>query len=410
MFSLGVSLRKALFVAVDNKTKISETVFQHEKKRTHAEWSRNTLKILLTGITGLVGASVATELLRKHPDYEFVAICRAGRTQTAQDRVERTIAEQCAFDGFPGQEKELMPRIQVVSGDVTALPFDEIAKYGPFDVMFHCAADVNLGKDPEGKTYATNMNGTINAIEAVRRFNIPIMHYVSTAYVAGTCVGRVMEDEMPATGWINSYERSKFNAEKLVRESGIPFSIYRPSIIVGRLSDGLIRKPLAFYRILEFLGSLKSHRCHKMGLPANGPLELSFRFQSGTSDKIYFVPVDYVQKSISRLFEIPVANKTYHITGESPVSTEMIAEALSCVLKTSGLTVVEKVENPTKEELLMNKMIEDLIPYFTTQITFDNSNVRAALGDEILDWKQDIPFLKRMAYSFYKKEYTNLVD
>ena len=215
---------------------------------------------------------------------------------------------------------------------------------------------------------------------------------------------------MPATGWINSYERSKFNAEKLVRESGIPFSIYRPSIIVGRLSDGLIRKPLAFYRILEFLGSLKSHRCHKMGLPANGPLELSFRFQSGTSDKIYFVPVDYVQKSISRLFEIPVANKTYHITGESPVSTEMIAEALSCVLKTSGLTVVEKVENPTKEELLMNKMIEDLIPYFTTQITFDNSNVRAALGDEILDWKQDIPFLKRMAYSFYKKEYTNLVD
>ena len=368
-----------------------------------------TLKILLTGITGLVGASVVTELLRKHSDYEIVAICRTGRNQTAQGRVERTIAEQCAFDGFPGEEAELMKRITVVNGDVTQLPFDELAKYGPYDTMFHCAADVNLGKDPEGKTYATNMNGTINAIEAVRKFNIPNLHYVSTAYVAGTSVGRVMEDDMPATGWINSYERSKFNAEKLVRESGIPFSIYRPSIIVGRLKDGLIRKPLAFYRILEFLGRLKSHRCHKLGIAPNAPLELSLRLQSKTSDKIYFVPVDYVQTAISSLFLHPTENKTYHITGESPVSTDMIAEACSTILKATGLRVMENVPEPTGEEQLLNKMIEDLMPYFTTQIIFDNTNVRKALGDEVLDWKQDLDFLKRMAYSYYKQEMPDLV-
>ena len=368
-----------------------------------------TLKILLTGITGLVGASVVTELLRKHSDYEIVAICRTGRNQTAQGRVERTIAEQCAFDGFPGEETELMKRITVVNGDVTQLPFDELAKYGPYDTMFHCAADVNLGKDPEGKTYATNMNGTINAIEAVRKFNIPNLHYVSTAYVAGTSVGRVMEDDMPATGWINSYERSKFNAEKLVRESGIPFSIYRPSIIVGRLKDGLIRKPLAFYRILEFLGRLKSHRCHKLGIAPNAALELSLRLQSKTSDKIYFVPVDYVQTAISRLFLLPTENKTYHITGESPVSTDMIADACSTILKATGLRVMENVPEPTAEEQLLGKMIGDLIPYFTTQIIFDNTNVRKALGDEVLDWKQDLDFLKRMAYSYYKQEMPDLV-
>ena len=369
-----------------------------------------TLKILLTGITGLVGASVVTTLLRNHADYEVVAICRTGRNQTAQGRVERTIAEQCAFDGFPGEEVELMKRITVVNADVTQLPFDELAKYGPYDTMFHCAADVNLGKDPEGKTYATNMNGTINAIEAVRRFNIPNLHYVSTAYVAGTSVGRVMEDDMPATSWINSYERSKFNAEKLVRESGIPFSIYRPSIIVGRLKDGLIRKPLAFYRILEFFGRLKSHRCHKLGIAPNAPLELSLRLESKTSDKIYFVPVDYVQNAIASLFLHPTVNKTYHITGESPVSTDMIAEACSTILQATGLQVVEKVDNPTGEEQLLNKMIEDLKPYFTTQITFDNSNVRSTLGPEVLDWKQDIDFLKRMAYSYYKQEMPDLVD
>lgn len=378
--------------------------------RDSSRMEYRTLKILLTGITGLVGASVVTELLRKHSDYEVIAICRSGHNHPAQLRVERTIAEQCAFDGIPGAETELLKRITVIDGDVTKLPFDEIAKYAPFDTMFHCAADVNLGKDPEGKTYATNMNGTINAIEAVRRFNIPNLHYVSTAYVAGTSVGRVMEDDMPATGWINSYERSKFDAEKLVRESGIPFSIYRPSIIVGRLKDGLIRKPLAFYRILEFFGRLKSHRCHKKGIAPNAPLDLSLRLQSKTSDKIYFVPIDYVQTAISSLFLHPTVNKTFHITGESPVSTDLIAEACSTVLKTSGLCVLENVPDPTAEEQLLGKMIGDLMPYFTTQIIFDNTNVRNTLGDEVLNWKQDLAFLKRMAYSYYKQEMPDLVD
>ena len=337
------------------------------------------MNILLTGITGLVGASVVTALLRNHPDFKIVAICRGNSAQTAQERTELTMRAQCEFDGDPASYDSIISRITVISGDVTKLPFDEIAKYGPYDVMFHCAADVNLGKDPEGKTYATNMNGTLNAVEAVKRFNIPRFQYVSTAYVAGTFAGRVMEDTMPATGWINSYERSKFDAEKYVRENvGVPYTIYRPSIIVGRRSDGVIRKPLAFYRILEY--------------------------------KIYFVPIDYVQESMSKLFMIPEKNRTYHITGDSPVSTEMIGIACRSILKVTGLRTVETNDDPSKDEKLVSRMIEDLIPYFSTQITFDNSNVRADLGDEILNWKLDVLFLRRMAYSYYKQEIPGIVE
>ena len=119
--------------------------------------------------------------------------------------------------------------------------------------------------------------------------------------------------------------------------------------------------------------------------------------------------MDYVQTAISRLFLLPTENKTYHITGESPVSTDMIAEACSTILKATGLRVMENVPDPTTEEQLLGKMIGDLIPYFTTQIIFDNTNVRKALGDEVLDWKQDLDFLKRMAYSYYKQEMPDLV-
>lgn len=362
-----------------------------------------TLKILLTGITGLVGSSVVTALLRAHKDYKIVAICRAGRTQTAQDRVEQTIREQCEFDGHPEAADDILKRIDVIAGDVTSLPFDEIAKRAPFDVMFHCAADVNLGKDPEGKTFATNLNGTKNALEAVKRFNIPILHYVSTAYVAGLTNGRVMENELPAKDFNNSYERSKFEAEKLVHNCGVPYTIYRPSIIVGRLSDGLIRKPLAFYRILEFIGKVKRHRCYKGGIKPDQPLDMQLRIQSDLSDKIYFVPIDFVQSAITRLFMLPPQNKTYHVTGESPVCTDDISAAVATVLKATGLSVQKEVDNPTKDEKAVTKMIGDLIPYFASQIVFDNSEIKKALGDDALAWRMDLDFLVRMASSYYKQ-------
>lgn len=369
------------------------------------------MNILLTGITGLVGASVVTAILRKHPDYRIVAICRGNSAQTAQQRTELILKSQCDFDGDPESYDSIISRVTVIQGDVTKMPFDEIAKYAPYDVMFHCAADVNLGKDPEGKTYATNMNGTLQAVEVLQRFNIPSFHYVSTAYVAGKCEGRVMEDTMPATDWVNSYERSKYNAEKYVRDTvKVPYTIYRPSIIVGRRSDGVIRKPLAFYRILEFFGRLKSNRAMKAGVPANKPLEINLRVASPKSELIYFVPVDYVQYAISNLFEVPQKNRTYHITGDSPVSTDMIKVAVRDLLQTTGLDLVETIDNPTRDEILVSRMIEDLIPYFSTQIIFDNSNVYEDLGAEALNWKQDIRFLKRMAYSYFKQEYPQVVE
>ena len=368
------------------------------------------MKVLLTGITGLVGASFVTAVLSKHDDIEIVAICRDGRGVTAQARAEKIVREQCEFDGIPELADKVLSHVKVISGDVKSFPVDEIVANGPYDTFFHCAADVNLGKDPAGKTYETNLEGTRNAIALAQQLKVKELHYVSTAYVAGTSVGRVMEGDLPAPGFVNSYEKSKYNAEKLVQQCGIPYTIYRPSIIVGRLSDGLIRKPLAFYRILEFLGKFKKHYCVKNGMKPSAPIKLSLRMQSQLSDKIYFVPVDYVQKAISELFFKPATNKCYHVTGESPVATKWIEEAVSSVLKVEGMVVLEHVENPTNEELMVMRMIEDLMPYFASQIIFDNTQIKADLGAEALAWKQDVAFLKRMAYSFYKQTCPELVE
>jgi thioester reductase-like protein len=219
-----------------------------------------------------------------------------------------------------------------------------------------------------------------------------------------------MEGTLPATGFNNSYERSKFEAEKLVMNCGIPYTIYRPSIIVGRLSDGLIRKPLAFYRILEFLGKIKKHYCKKNGIKPNAEISLDVRLLAGWSDRVYFVPVDYVQAAISRLFFKPVQNKCYHITGESPVTTKDIEASVVQTLKVIGMKIVESADDLTPQEKMVQAMIGDLMPYFVSNITFDSSNVRAELGPEILDWKLDLAFLKRMAVSYYKQTCPELVE
>ena len=166
------------------------------------------MKLLLTGITGLVGASFVTATLRSRNDIRIVAICRSGRGQTAQERVNQVIAEQCAFDGTPELAEDMLRRIEVISGDVKNFPVDEIVAKGPYDVFFHCAADVNLGKDPEGKTYATNLEGTKNALALAHLLKVKALHYVSTAYVAGKTNGVVLEGDLPAKDWVNSYEKS----------------------------------------------------------------------------------------------------------------------------------------------------------------------------------------------------------
>lgn len=362
----------------------------------------------MTGITGLVGAGFATNLLRNNPEYTIVSLCRGFGNKSGLERTKEIIKEQCEMDGKNDAE-ELLSRIEIVEGTLEKFPSDEMMAKGPYDTFFHCAASVNLGKDPDKKTYNINFYGTKSALSLAKQLGLKTFHYVGTAYVAGKTDGVVMEDSMPATDWNNSYERSKFDSEKLVRESGFDYTIYRPSIIVGRLSDGVIRKPLAFYRILEFLARVKINGCKKAGLPLNGPFNKEFRLVAGTSDKIYFVPQDYVQQTIAKLFVLPVCNKTYHLTGMSPVSTQMIATAVCETLKTTGLGIVGEVENPSKEEKLVQRMLEDLLPYFQSNITFDNSNVIEALGKEVLEWKLDLDFLRKMVFAYYKENNPELL-
>jgi nucleoside-diphosphate-sugar epimerase len=368
-------------------------------------------KIFATGITGLVGSAFAVQLLREREDYEIVALARGGANQNAADRTEEIIREQCKYDDCPEATETVLSRLTVLEGDIVHFnPEDKEVKDAikGCEIIFHCAADVNLGKDPEGKTFTINYEGTRNMLNLARHLNAKAFHYVSTAYIAGCLEGKAMEDEPADNGFFNSYEKSKFMAEGLVRSSGIPFSVYRPAIVTGRLKDGMTRKPLAFYRVLEFVAKVKKHICTKNGLDAAEFAPLTFRFDTRPSDQVYFSPIDFISDSIVKLFQLPVVNKAYHLTGARPTTTKDITLAMQETLKVGHVNVIECDDDKSKEEKLINKFLGDLLPYFSSRIDFDQTNIREALGDEAVDWHYDVPALDIMMKEYYRHFFPNV--
>ncbi len=360
-------------------------------------------KIFLTGITGLVGGAFTVALLRERDDMEIVALARGNSVETARQRVEKILAEQCAFDDCSSALPAILKKIEVIQGDVTDINPSELAKdplLKGVETVFHCAADVNLGKDVDGKTFKINYEGTVKVLELAKLLNVKEFHYVSTAYVAGKLIGRAMENKAIDSGFNNPYEESKFKAELLVRNSGIPFSIYRPSIITGRVKDGRIRRPLAFYRILEFLLKLKKNQCFKQKLDPRGWIDINAHFNAIPSERVYFVPIDYVQKVITALFQKPVVNKTYHVTGDKPVSTNMIDHAVCRTLRLDGVEVKHHEATMVGDDNI-TRFLGDLLPYFASDIVFDQTNVKEALGDQKFDCDLGEKGLVVMMQSFF---------
>ena len=368
-------------------------------------------KVFVTGITGLVGSAFVVELVRQRDDYEFVCLARSGGGRTAEQRVDSIVRDECAFDSCPEIADKVLSRITVVDGDVVTIDPEQLAadpRMSGIDEVFHCAADVNLGKDPTGKTFRINFNGTQNIVRLAQLLKVSAIHYVGTAYIAGKLVGTAIENNPVDSGFNNPYEESKFKAEMLVRNSGIPFSIYRPAIVTGRRSDGRIRKPLAFYRVLEFIGKMKSHACSKAGIDPANWYNIKMNFTIAPSERVYFVPIDYVQEAITALFQKPVCNQAYHITGDSPLTTLQIENTIARVLRLDGLTVGTEKVFEEQDDRLMGRFLGDLYPYFKGDIIFDQSNVRRDLGDKVLDWTYGVQGLEKLIRSFFVDYFPNV--
>ena len=262
---------------------------------------------LITGATGFLGCEIVRRLLARDGETHLIALIRAGDDLTLERRRRQLVR------GLPGARGK---RVRVVRGDVTEArlglsPADYAALTKRVDRVVHVAATTHLGR-PLAEARRRNVGGTTQALQLCRRIREHgkegRLDYVSTAYVAGDRADVVFESELDVgQGFRNTYERSKFEAERLCRAAmrELPIAIYRPSIIVGHSVSGETSRYNTLYWPMQVLIPFYLRWRAVTGLV---PLPL------GRECPLDIVPVDYVAESVATLYSRPeAAGRCYHL-------------------------------------------------------------------------------------------------
>lgn len=336
--------------------------------------------IFLTGSSGFLGMELLARFLER-TERPIYALIRARTDAEADERLfeaARTVVADAESHGH---------RLVAVRGDVTepglGLEADRRARLAEevTDVV-HSAASVSFSL-PLDEAREINLYGTRRVIElaelCTERGGLNRFAHVSTAYVAGTHRGPFYEADLErGQRFNNSYELSKWEAEKVVRSHAdrLPITIFRPSIVVGESDSGWTPAFNVVY------GPLRAY--------SRGSLTVVPGRRSAPAD---VVPVDYVADAIFDLARRPDAvGRTYTLAAGPSAATvgeliEMSAAAFGrrrAVALRPGLYT--RAVHPwllrrgSKSRRRTLKRAEVFFPYFDVRARFDTSAATDALA------------------------------
>ncbi|MFB9853632.1 SDR family oxidoreductase [Micromonospora andamanensis] len=293
--------------------------------------------VLLTGASGVIGTALIPELAPAH----VVAL------------VHRT---PC-----PGATES-------VAGDITAprLGLDPAA-YASLaarvDAVVHCAAHTGFSG---GRQIAENVNvaGTREVIAFAADAGAPL-YYVSTAFVARTELTRQSLGcgSNDASARPEDYLDSKRLAERLVRDSGLPAVLIRPSVVIGDSRTGVISR---FQGLHEISTVLLRNLLPLMPMPASSRLD--------------FVPCDVVARAIAALvFDRHRDGEVWITAGRAAPSIEALVDTAVTVGAELGIEVnrPRMVEPEMVDRLIRPVFIDPLPP--TARRRFDDLLAMTAL-------------------------------
>jgi len=170
------------------------------------------VKALVTGGTGFVGGALVNELLRRNYGVRVLA-----RRTSSTAHLESL-------------------GVEIARGDILDRPSIESALQG-CDMLFHAAAIYDLWAPDPAVMLRTEVDGTVNALEAAWRLRTPRVVYTSTGLTVGERRGETGTEDTAHRGYFLSlYERAKFEAEQEARRylgRGLDVRMVKPSGVLG---------------------------------------------------------------------------------------------------------------------------------------------------------------------------------
>lgn len=241
----------------------------------------------VTGGNGFIGRRVIARLLDRQPDATVFALVRASSLPNLSEYLVAS---------------NLTDSVTPIVGDLTEPGLGITDFSETIDHVIHLAAIYDMNVDAETQQRA-NVDGTRRVVDFALNRDA-MVHHVSSIAVAGDYRGTFDEDDFDrGQGFQSPYHRTKFESEKLVRNTdGLRWRVYRPVAVVGDSRTGEMDKVDGPY---YFFGQLSLLRLAPKAIPLPMP-DLGYT---------NIVPVDYVADSIAALAadHAEVSGLTFHL-------------------------------------------------------------------------------------------------
>lgn len=174
------------------------------------------MKVLITGVAGLLGSRLADYIIENHPDVQVVGI-----------------------DDLSGGYKEnVNPKVEFWQMNLVTHPIENCFEVHKFDYVYHFAAYAAEGLSPfiRQYNYENNLVATARIINQCIKHNIKRLVFTSTLAVYGHQDGNIF-DENQTPKPIDPYGVAKFGCEMDVQiageQHGLDWCIIRPHNVFG---------------------------------------------------------------------------------------------------------------------------------------------------------------------------------
>lgn len=330
--------------------------------------------ILITGVTGLIGGEFVRRLARRGVGKIFCLIRPRPEITAAERLYERLDRSRDA--SLLEEESSLVP----IAGDVTSPRFgmsdeDYAEVTSSVDLIVHCASELSFIRDVSCRE--TNIAGMRNLIELTRSCRRdPRLVHISTATICGAVHNRCVKEsdgDNPNEDHYNEYTRSKAAAEWVLRESGIPALVLRPSIVLSKEvpAENFARAILWFLPLLNEFDAV--------------PI--------APASRVDVVTVAFVVESMVRLLEKQrLAYDCYHISAGAHGSMrcgEVAAHLDAYYERTRPLQLIEPslwtpkmhrqyVATPHQRKVFST--LKHYLPFLNMDVVYDNTRLEQELS------------------------------